>query len=74
MQQVAAQLNQFAKAAVCHASEQHALSIDNQHIEIARVLRPGGLYVGQHKQPASLQADIRAAGASPSVKTNLPLA
>ncbi len=34
MQQVADQLNQFAKAAVCHASEQHALRIDNQHIEL----------------------------------------
>ena len=26
------------------------------HAEVARVLRPGGLYVVQHKQPASLQA------------------
>ncbi len=26
------------------------------HVEVARVLRPGGLYVVQHKQPASLQA------------------
>lgn len=26
--------------------------------EVARVTRPGGLYVSQHKQPASLQADI----------------
>ena len=29
--------------------------------EIARVLRSGGLYVSQHKQPASLQADTRPA-------------
>lgn len=27
--------------------------------EVARVLAPGGLYISQHKQPASLQADIR---------------
>ena len=27
--------------------------------EIARVTRPGGLYISQHKQPASLQADIK---------------
>jgi len=26
--------------------------------EVARVTRPGGLYVSQHKQPASLQADV----------------
>ncbi|MFO0868850.1 MAG: class I SAM-dependent methyltransferase [Pirellulales bacterium] len=26
--------------------------------EVARVLRPGGLYISQHKQPTSLQADI----------------
>lgn len=29
--------------------------------EIARVTRPGGLYISQHKQPTSLQADIRPA-------------
>jgi SAM-dependent methyltransferase len=27
--------------------------------EVARVLRPGGLYIGQHKQPASLQVSDR---------------
>jgi SAM-dependent methyltransferase len=27
--------------------------------EVARVTVPGGLYISQHKQPASLQADIR---------------
>jgi hypothetical protein len=27
--------------------------------QVARVLTPGGLYVSQHKQPASLQADVR---------------
>jgi SAM-dependent methyltransferase len=26
--------------------------------EIARVIRPGGIYVSQHKQPASLQTDV----------------
>ena len=28
--------------------------------EVARVTRPGGLYISQHKSPASLQADITA--------------
>ncbi len=27
--------------------------------EVARVLKPGGLYISQHKSPSSLQADIR---------------
>jgi SAM-dependent methyltransferase len=27
--------------------------------EVARVVAPGGLYISQHKQPASLQADVR---------------
>lgn len=27
--------------------------------EVARVTRPGGLYISQHKQPASLQAELR---------------
>ena len=27
--------------------------------EVARVLRPGGVYISQHKQPASLQASIK---------------
>lgn len=27
--------------------------------EVARITRPGGLYISQHKQPASLQADTR---------------
>jgi Methyltransferase domain len=27
--------------------------------EVARVTEPGGLYISQHKQPASLQADVR---------------
>jgi len=30
--------------------------VDLVHAEVARVLRPGGLYIVQHKQPASLQA------------------
>ena len=33
--------------------------ISKVYREVARVLRSGGLYVSQHKQPASLQADIR---------------
>jgi SAM-dependent methyltransferase len=27
--------------------------------EVARIIAPGGLYISQHKQPASLQADVR---------------
>lgn len=30
--------------------------------EVARVLKPGGLYISQHKQPASLQAALRPVG------------
>ncbi len=33
--------------------------IGKVYSEVARVLRGGGLYVSQHKQPVSLQADIR---------------
>ena len=32
------------------------------HREVARVLVPGGLYISQHKQPASLQADTIPSG------------
>ncbi len=31
--------------------------------EVARVMAPGGLYISQHKQPASLQADVRPSAA-----------
>lgn len=34
-------------------------SIAPVYREVARILRPGGLYISQHKTPASLQADIR---------------
>ena len=30
--------------------------------QVARVIRPGGIYISQHKQPTSLQADIRPSG------------
>jgi hypothetical protein len=30
--------------------------------EVARVTAPGGLYISQHKQPASLQAEVLPAG------------
>ncbi len=30
--------------------------------EVARVLRPGGLYISQHKQPASLQTELKPDG------------
>jgi SAM-dependent methyltransferase len=35
----------------CYVSD-----LDRVHAEVARVLRSGGLYIVQHKQPASLQA------------------
>jgi SAM-dependent methyltransferase len=34
-------------------------SMDPVYREVARVLAPGGLYISQHKQPVSLQADAR---------------
>jgi hypothetical protein len=34
----------------CYVSD-----LDRVHAEVARVLRPGGLYIVQHKQPGSLQ-------------------
>ena len=33
-------------------------SIEKVYREVARILRPHGLYISQHKQPTSLQADI----------------
>lgn len=33
--------------------------LSRMHQEIARVLRPGGLYLAQHKQPASTQAEAQ---------------
>lgn len=27
--------------------------------EVARIMRPGGIYISQHKQPVSLQADVK---------------
>jgi len=33
--------------------------IDRVYEQVARVIKPGGLYVSQHKQPASLQARIK---------------
>ncbi len=35
--------------------------LDRVHAEVARVLRPGGLYIVQHKQPGSLQASAEGA-------------
>ena len=36
----------------CYAENIHAV-----YHEVARIMRPGGIYVSQHKQPVSLQAD-----------------
>ena len=36
-------------------------SVQPMYAEVARVLRPNGLYIVQHKQPASLQADAHPA-------------
>jgi SAM-dependent methyltransferase len=43
------------------------------HAEVARVLRPGGLYVVQHKQPAGLQAPPDGTGLSLPYAEGLPL-
>lgn len=32
------------------------------YAEVARVLRPGGLYISQHKQPTSLQSEVTPSG------------
>jgi SAM-dependent methyltransferase len=37
-------------------STSYVADLDRVHAEVARVLKPGGLYIVQHKQPASLQA------------------
>ncbi len=34
-------------------------NINRGYLEVARVLAPAGLYISQHKQPASLQADVK---------------
>jgi SAM-dependent methyltransferase len=34
----------------------------NVYREVARVTAPGGLYISQHKQPVSLQAEVRSDG------------
>ena len=36
--------------------------LEPMYAEIARVLRPGGLYLSQHKQPSSLQSPLNSAG------------
>jgi SAM-dependent methyltransferase len=47
--------------------------VERVYREVARVLRPGGLYVVQHKQPANLQADGTYRIVQPSVE-GAPLA
>ena len=39
----------------------YVADLDRVHAEVARVLKPGGLYIVQHKQPASLQASTEGA-------------
>jgi SAM-dependent methyltransferase len=39
----------------------YVADLDRVHAEVARVLRPGGLYIVQHKQPGSLQASSEGA-------------
>jgi len=39
----------------------YVADLDRVHAEVARVLRPGGLYIVQHKQPASLQSSSEGA-------------
>lgn len=38
----------------------YVADLDRVHAEIARILKPGGLYIVQHKQPTSLQATATA--------------
>lgn len=38
--------------------------LEPMYAEIARVLRPGGLYLSQHKQPGSLQSPLNSGGRS----------
>ena len=39
----------------------YVADVDRVHAEVARVLKPGGLYIVQHKQPGSLQASAEGA-------------
>ena len=48
--------------------------LQDVYAEVARVLRPGGLYISQHKTPASLQvADPPPAGTAPNPQSGLHL-
>ena len=38
-------------------------TVQKLFLEVARVLSPGGLYISQHKQPASLQAEVHSSPA-----------
>ena len=38
--------------------------------EVARILRPGGVYVSQHKQPTSLQAEVNSSSHGYGVETS----
>ncbi len=42
--------------------------ISRVYTEVARILRPNGLYVSQHKQPTSLQAEVRSIGNSYAIR------
>jgi len=48
-------------------------NLQHMFAEIARVLRPGGLYVSQHKQPGALQAEQLEINDLPSFLISLPL-
>jgi len=59
-------LSAFANASfdivVQPVSTCYVRDIAKVYAEVARVLRPNGLYVSQHKQPSSLQAEVRSSG------------
>ncbi len=40
----------------------YVANVSRTFAEVARVTRPGGLYISQHKSPTSLQAEIRPTG------------
>ena len=39
----------------------YVADVSKTYLEVARVVRPGGIYVSQHKQPVSLQAETKSA-------------
>lgn len=68
LQQSIDQLDQLGDASfdvvVQPVSSCYLPRLEPMYAEIARVLRPGGLYISQHKQPGSLQSPLSSRGRS----------